>query len=112
MSVEEIQDKNGNDITEGDFVYTKYRGGSHEGKVGFHNESFVCANVLRHKLTRKQVEMIVKDQATAQHEGVASYPKASPISETRLPTSLLICEHCRSSTPINMVIESLTIRVL
>ncbi|KAJ5799994.1 uncharacterized protein N7518_002062 [Penicillium psychrosexuale] len=56
MSVEEIQDKNGNDITEGDFVYTKYRGGSHEGKV----------------------EMIVKDQASAQQEGVASYPKASP----------------------------------
>ena len=41
MSVEEIQDKNGNDITEGDSVYTKYRGGSHEGKVGFHDEYFV-----------------------------------------------------------------------
>lgn len=35
MSVEEIQDKKGNDIIEGDFVYTKFRGGSHEGKVGF-----------------------------------------------------------------------------
>ncbi|KAF9253180.1 hypothetical protein DTO013E5_432 [Penicillium roqueforti] len=53
MSVEEIQDKNGKDITEGDFVYTKYRGGSHEGKV----------------------EMIIRDQASAQQEGVASYPK-------------------------------------
>ncbi|CDM30919.1 unnamed protein product [Penicillium roqueforti FM164] len=48
MSVEEIQDKNGKDITEGDFVYTKYRGGSHEGKV----------------------EMIIRDQASAQQEGV------------------------------------------
>ncbi|CAP95379.1 hypothetical protein E8E15_010556 [Penicillium rubens] len=58
MSVEEIQDKQGNNINEGDFVNTTFRGGSHEGKV----------------------QTIVKDEAGAQREGVPSYPKASPTS--------------------------------
>jgi hypothetical protein len=35
MSVQEVKDREGNDITEGDPVFTKFRGGSHEGKVGF-----------------------------------------------------------------------------
>ncbi|KAJ5250340.1 hypothetical protein N7489_000750 [Penicillium chrysogenum] len=58
MSVEEIQDKQGNNINEGDFVNTTFRGGSHEGKV----------------------QTVVKDEAAAQREGVPSYPKASPTS--------------------------------
>lgn len=28
-----IQDKNGNPIVEGDYVWTRYRGGSHQGQV-------------------------------------------------------------------------------
>lgn len=49
MSVQGIQDKKGNNIIEGDFVYPRFRGGSHEGKVGFlylwriYGESFACA---------------------------------------------------------------------
>ncbi|KAJ5186853.1 hypothetical protein N7449_009847, partial [Penicillium cf. viridicatum] len=34
--------------------------------------------LLRHKLTRQRVETI-EDQASAQHEGVVSYPEAGPI---------------------------------
>lgn len=33
MSVERVKDKNGENIQEGDIVFTKYRGGSHEGEV-------------------------------------------------------------------------------
>ncbi|KGO40864.1 hypothetical protein PEX1_039340 [Penicillium expansum] len=58
MSVQGIQDKKGNNIIEGDFVYPRFRGGSHEGKV----------------------EAIIKDQASAQHEGVDRCPKVSRTS--------------------------------
>ncbi|OQE94153.1 hypothetical protein PENNAL_c0004G08848 [Penicillium nalgiovense] len=68
MSVEEIQDKQGNDINDGDFVNTTFRGGSHEGKV----------------------QTIVKDEVSAQHEGVASYPKASPTSARQCFSLFLI----------------------
>jgi hypothetical protein len=34
MSAERVKDKKGENINEGDHVYTRYRGGSHEGKVG------------------------------------------------------------------------------
>ncbi|KAJ5479396.1 hypothetical protein N7530_004905 [Penicillium desertorum] len=68
MSVEEIQDKQGNDINEGDFVNTRFRGGSHEGKV----------------------QTIVKDEASAQREGVRSYPKASPTSARQCFSLFLI----------------------
>lgn len=33
MSVEGVRDKNGETIYEDDFVFTRYRGGSHQGKV-------------------------------------------------------------------------------
>ncbi|CRL26053.1 unnamed protein product [Penicillium camemberti] len=33
---------------------------------------------MRARLTRQRVEAIVKDQASAQHEGVVTYPEASP----------------------------------
>jgi hypothetical protein len=33
MSAERVKDKKGETINEGDYVYTKYRGGSHEGEV-------------------------------------------------------------------------------
>ncbi|KAJ5498800.1 hypothetical protein N7453_007851 [Penicillium expansum] len=64
MSVQGIQDKKGNNIIEGDFVYPRFRGGSHEGKVGF----------------LQQVEAIIKDQASAQHEGVDRCPRVSRTS--------------------------------
>ncbi|CAI7580508.1 unnamed protein product [Penicillium bialowiezense] len=54
MFVGEIHDEKGEDIHEGDFVFTtRLREGSHEGKV----------------------ETIVKDGASARNEGVASYPQ-------------------------------------
>ena len=33
FSVERVNDKKGERITEGDYVWTRYRGGTHEGKV-------------------------------------------------------------------------------
>ncbi|RMJ23003.1 hypothetical protein PHISP_06117 [Aspergillus sp. HF37] len=51
--VDRVKDKKGEDIGEGDFVWTRYRGGSHEGEV----------------------ENIVKDQAGAREAGVANPPK-------------------------------------
>lgn len=33
MSVDRVKDKKGEGINEGDNVWTKYRGGSHEGEV-------------------------------------------------------------------------------
>jgi hypothetical protein len=33
MSAERVKDKKGENINEGDHVYTRYRGGSHEGEV-------------------------------------------------------------------------------
>lgn len=39
MFTEEIQDRKGNEIHDGDFVHTKVRGGSHEGKVGLPMET-------------------------------------------------------------------------
>ncbi|EAW19427.1 DUF2945 domain-containing protein [Aspergillus fischeri NRRL 181] len=53
MSVERVKDKKGENINEGDHVYTRYRGGSHEGEV----------------------EKIVMDQAEADEENVANPPK-------------------------------------
>ncbi|GIJ91549.1 hypothetical protein Asppvi_010516 [Aspergillus pseudoviridinutans] len=54
MSSERVKDKKGETINEGDYVYTRYRGGSHEGEV----------------------EKIVRDQAEADEENVANPPKA------------------------------------
>ncbi|KAH1294923.1 hypothetical protein KXX11_008610 [Aspergillus fumigatus] len=53
MSAERVKDKKGEIINEGDHVYTRYRGGSHEGDVG----------------------RIVMDQAEADEENVANPPK-------------------------------------
>ncbi|KAJ5952431.1 uncharacterized protein N7479_010844 [Penicillium vulpinum] len=53
----EVQGKQGNDIIEGNFVHIKLRGGSHQGKAE-----------------------TTKDQASARHKGVVSYPKGSPTS--------------------------------
>ncbi|EAW11816.1 DUF2945 domain-containing protein [Aspergillus clavatus NRRL 1] len=53
MSVERVKDKRGEDINVGDDVWTRYRGGSHEGEV----------------------EKIVMDQAEAREENVANPPK-------------------------------------
>ncbi|KAJ5817967.1 hypothetical protein N7447_007975 [Penicillium robsamsonii] len=113
-------DKKGNDILGGDSVYTKFR---EAGRMR--------ARVLRGNLTRQQVESIVKDQASARHEGVASY-KASTTS-ARQGVSLLLeiipmvsqvaaqvysvslanpTIGASSSTPISMATGSLIIRAL
>ncbi|KAL4880027.1 hypothetical protein BJY04DRAFT_219560 [Aspergillus karnatakaensis] len=33
MTASKVQDKNGQDIKDGDYIYTKIRGGSHRGNV-------------------------------------------------------------------------------
>ncbi|KAJ5338013.1 hypothetical protein N7452_004741 [Penicillium brevicompactum] len=58
--VGEVHDQKGDDIHEGDFVFTtRLREGSHEAT------HFDC----------EKVETIVKDGSSARNEGVASYPK-------------------------------------
>lgn len=42
MSAERVKDKKGETINEGDYVYTRYRGGSHEGEVPRSFFSLVC----------------------------------------------------------------------
>lgn len=45
---ERVQDKSGKNINEGDYVYTKYRGGSHEGEVSLQfpiSESFPLSSL-------------------------------------------------------------------
>ncbi|GKZ31823.1 hypothetical protein AbraIFM66950_000713 [Aspergillus brasiliensis] len=63
MSTESVQDKTGERINEGDYVYTKYRGGTHEGEV----------------------DKVVTDDAEAHEEEVANPPKVSkaPAVQTR-----------------------------
>ncbi|RDW93259.1 DUF2945 domain-containing protein [Aspergillus mulundensis] len=53
MPSTKVQDKNGEEIKEGDYVFTRIRGGSHHGKV----------------------EKIVTDQAGAEQEDVKNPPK-------------------------------------
>ncbi|KAK4932259.1 hypothetical protein LTR66_015989 [Elasticomyces elasticus] len=62
MFVGEVHDQKGDDIHEGDFVFTtRLREGSHEGKV----------------------ETIVKDGSSARNEGVASYPEVIYTDQNR-----------------------------
>jgi hypothetical protein len=81
MSVGNVQDKLGKEILEGDFVFTKFRGGSHEGKVGFSLHRWPvyrpCWNPMT-QIDHQQVELIVKDEETARREGLSTYPKARP----------------------------------
>ncbi|KAL4911601.1 hypothetical protein BDW74DRAFT_143255 [Aspergillus multicolor] len=53
MPSSKVQDKNGKEIKEGDYVFTRIRGGSHQGEV----------------------EKIVSDQAGAEQEDVKNPPK-------------------------------------
>lgn len=47
MSAERVKDKKGESITEGDYVWTRYRGGSHEGEVSYSiTFIYICANLL------------------------------------------------------------------
>ncbi|KAL4919370.1 hypothetical protein BDW62DRAFT_199976 [Aspergillus aurantiobrunneus] len=54
MPTSKVQDKNGQDIEAGDYVFTRVRGGSHQGKV----------------------EKIVTGEAEAEQEDVRNAPKA------------------------------------
>ncbi|GFF69406.1 conserved hypothetical protein [Aspergillus lentulus] len=88
MSAERVKDKEGENINEGDHVYTRYRGGSHEGKV----------------------ERIVMDQAEADEENVANPPKVRERCDFAPTTRNTSSEKVndananarRSSSPINM----------
>ncbi|GKZ83633.1 hypothetical protein AnigIFM56816_008728 [Aspergillus niger] len=62
---ERVQDKSGKNINEGDYVYTKYRGGSHEGEV----------------------DKVVTDDAGAHEEEVANPPKVSKTPQIRFEAS-------------------------
>ncbi|KAL4734009.1 hypothetical protein BDV11DRAFT_69480 [Aspergillus similis] len=53
MPTSEVQDKNGQTLQEGDYVFTRIRGGSHQGKI----------------------EKIVTDEAEAEQEDVKNPPK-------------------------------------
>ncbi|KAL4933630.1 putative lipase [Aspergillus undulatus] len=55
MPASKVQDKHGEEIKEGDYVFTRIRGGSHQGKV----------------------EKIVTDEATAEQEDVKNPPKTA-----------------------------------
>ncbi|GAQ46799.1 hypothetical protein AtubIFM55763_005906 [Aspergillus tubingensis] len=62
MPTRRVQDKTGEQINEGDYVYTRYRGGTHEGEV----------------------DKVVTDEAEAHEEEVANPPKVSKSPQTRL----------------------------
>ncbi|KAL5001440.1 hypothetical protein BDV10DRAFT_159783, partial [Aspergillus recurvatus] len=53
MPTSKVQDKNGQDLEEGDYVFTRIRGGSHQGKIA----------------------KIVTDKAEAEQEDVKNPPK-------------------------------------
>lgn len=40
----QVQDKHGNTLAEGDYVWTKYRGGSHQGQVRHFDATLVMAS--------------------------------------------------------------------
>ena len=74
ITMERVRDKNGETIYEDDLVSTRYRGGSHRGKV-IHSlpRGIILPALLL--ITPDQVEKIVTDEAGAREEGVANPPK-------------------------------------
>ncbi|KKA17573.1 hypothetical protein T310_8489 [Rasamsonia emersonii CBS 393.64] len=73
MSVEQVKDEKGEDIKEGDFVWTRYRGGTREGVV----------------------DKIVMDEQQAREEGVSNPPKFNAFSEY---TFQMHCLRLRAAT--------------
>jgi hypothetical protein len=71
MSIERIHDRKDEEIHEGDWVWTRFRGGVREGEVSlsffvfFYQIIDLCV----------QVHKIVKDEKEARDEGVANPPK-------------------------------------
>jgi hypothetical protein len=80
MSAERVKDKKGENINEGDHVYTRYRGGSHEGEV----------------------EKIVRGQAEADEENVANPPK---VRNNAIPPRLPLIHRLRKSTTPMLTLE-------
>ena len=82
MEASKITDKHGNVIHEGDYVFTKIRGGTHEGKVsqkchaGSISAGTICADwKCGLLLTSMQVEEIVTDDQRAKERSVKHPPK-------------------------------------
>ncbi|RAK99726.1 putative lipase [Aspergillus ibericus CBS 121593] len=69
MSTERVQDKTGEQINDEDYVYTRYRGGTHQGRV----------------------DKVVTDEAGAHEEDVANPPKSdhAPIPKKMYPIASL-----------------------
>lgn len=70
---DQVVSKQGEPINEGDHVYTKIRGGRHEGDVS-QPRMYAYVNV---PLKRPQVEKIVTTKDEADAEGVKNPPKVS-----------------------------------
>lgn len=93
--MDEIKDKYGNAIHQGDHVYTKIRGGRHEGEVTYPNQPHY-EQKKQHALTLlSQVEKIVKNQAEAEEEDVKNPPKV----RYRLSSRATICTNVSLTTP-------------
>lgn len=82
MPAEQVRDKHGEPIHEDDSVSTRYRGGSHRGRV----IKCYITPLFMISLT-DQVEKIVTDQAGAREEEVANPPKVCMSQSVRHETS-------------------------
>lgn len=76
-----VEDKAGEPIREGDEVWTKMRGGKHEGKVRIDQDGYKgpCAE------RRTQVEKVVTTQEEAEEEGVKNPPKVRLRNKLKIP---------------------------
>lgn len=77
---DQIVDKHGNPIREGDYVFTKIRGGSHEGKVcpkQWCISYLSLDGAVNIHITDIQVQEIVTDEQRAEERSVKHPPKVS-----------------------------------
>lgn len=75
----EVLDKNGNVIHEGDYVFTRMRGGTHEGKVSWERRrtDFTVPRFSANSWSFAQVDEIITDEQRAQERDVKHPPKVS-----------------------------------
>ncbi|KAJ5676761.1 uncharacterized protein N7477_002394 [Penicillium maclennaniae] len=77
MGHEEVLDKNGNPIHKGDYVVTRIRGGTHEGKAQQSTRRSVDldGDLCADSSSDTQVEEIITDEERAQEIDVKHPPK-------------------------------------